>query len=162
MTAARRLFVGTAVCVLAVAATGCSDNQTSKTSPSPPPSSAGKSPSSPGRAVKEDEQGRRAQAAVEVVPPDDPAFVESGLERVADGVHRNSALTPGKEYKLSVACIGQGRMKIAVQDKEGELSCDAVPWVQRIQQAPGQLPIDITADAGASGMVAWQITRATT
>ncbi|MGI5478732.1 hypothetical protein [Streptomyces lavendofoliae] len=52
-------------------------------------------------------------------------------------------------------------MKIAVQDKEGELSCEGVPWVQRIERAPGQLPIDVTAGAGASGMVAWHITRAT-
>ncbi|MFF8287803.1 hypothetical protein ACF068_01060 [Streptomyces sp. NPDC016309] len=52
--------------------------------------------------AKEGEQGRRAKTAVEIVPPDDPTFVESGLERVADGVHRHSVLTPGKEYELSV------------------------------------------------------------
>ena len=93
--------------------------------------------------------------------PDDPEFVESGLERVADGVHALSPLTKGKAYKVSVACVGTGSVAF-LTGREGRkaetVACDGVPEVRRVENAPERLPLDVTGKPGATGMVAWQIT----
>ncbi|MER5963324.1 hypothetical protein [Streptomyces sp. NPDC002057] len=106
----------------------------------------------------EEEQGKRAKSALETGSPDDPEFVESGLERVREGVHSLSPLKRGKAYKLSVACVGTGTVKVVIADRAPRsVPCDGVPAGQRVEDAPSRLPIDITAEAGATGMVAWQI-----
>ncbi|MGA5559240.1 hypothetical protein [Streptomyces lavendulocolor] len=157
MTASRRLLASTAVCALALVVTGCTDGQ----APKPPASSSSesRSPSATAPSAVEDEQGKRAKAAVAIVPPDDSMFLESGLERVADGVHRQSVLEQGENYKLSVACAGQGSMKVVIRGKATRLPCGGGALSLPIERAPAQLPIDISAEAGASGMIAWQITR---
>ncbi|MGI5353850.1 hypothetical protein ACQI4E_00810 [Streptomyces sp. CA-252508] len=154
---ASRLLASTAVFALALVVTGCTDGQAPK--PSASSSSESRSPSSTAPSAVEDEQGKRAKAAVAVVPPDDPMFLESGLERVADGVHRQSMLEQGENYKLSVACAGQGSMKVVIRGKVTRLPCGGGALSLPIERAPAQLPIDISPEAGASGMIAWQITR---
>ncbi|MFJ2060720.1 hypothetical protein ACIOMM_33015 [Streptomyces sp. NPDC087908] len=150
-----RLAVAAGLALASLLATGCSDT----TTPSPTPSGTGKptgtqSPS----ADSEDDQGKRAKAALETVSPDDPEFVESGLERVSEGVHNLSPLKKGKAYKVSVACVGTGTVKVVIADKAPQsVPCDGVPTGQRIENSPAQLPIDITAASRATGMVAWQI-----
>ncbi|MFF3684783.1 hypothetical protein [Streptomyces sp. NPDC002187] len=50
-------------------------------------------------------------------------------------------------------------MKLVVADKDQKsVPCDGVRATHRIQRAPAVLPIDITAESGATGMVAWEIT----
>ncbi|MGW1643099.1 hypothetical protein [Streptomyces lavendulae] len=41
----------------------------------------------------EETQGIHAKGLLEQIPPDSPEFVESGLEKVTDGVHARSTLT---------------------------------------------------------------------
>ncbi|MEU5917388.1 hypothetical protein [Streptomyces sp. NPDC047141] len=146
----------TTAAVLALAsllATGCT---TAAPAPPPPPSATGNPTNT--RPDDEREQGERAQAAVSTTSPDDPEFVESGLERVGDGVHARSPLTRGKGYRLSVACVGTGHVKLAVADGTPRtVACDGVPTTQRIEHAPTRLPIDITETPGSTGMVAWQL-----
>lgn len=158
MTALRKPL--TAIVTLALVsllAAGCTDGATSSGTPSE--SATGKPTSTqspPGEG--EEGQGKRAKAALETVSPDDPEFVESGLERVREGVHNLSPLKKGKAYKVSVACVGSGSVKVVVADKAPQsVPCDGVPAGRRVENAPAELPIDITTTAGATGMVAWQI-----
>lgn len=155
VTALRKPLTATATLALLTAlATGC-------TTPSgTPPESPTKSPtgtrSLPGE--NEEDQGKRAKAALETVSPDDPEFVESGLERVGDGVHSRSPLKKGKSYRVSVACVGTGTVKVVIAKEPPEpLPCDGAPAGRRIMNAPADLPIDIAATTGATGMIAWQI-----
>ncbi|MEW1635257.1 hypothetical protein AB0469_14370 [Streptomyces sp. NPDC093801] len=43
----------------------------------------------------------RAKGLLEQVPPDSPEFVESGLERLRDGVHARSTLTQDRGTTFS-------------------------------------------------------------
>ncbi|MER7901287.1 hypothetical protein ABTX62_35825 [Streptomyces sp. NPDC096046] len=87
-------------------------------------------------------------------------FVESGLERVSDGVHTRSALTNGKSYTLVVVCAGVGKVRLAVTTKppvRQTVECDSVPVRQRITDAPAQLLTDVEGLAGATGVIGWRI-----
>lgn len=108
----------------------------------------------------EEAQGIRAKGLLEKVAPDSPEFVESGLERVPEGVHARSALTKGKTYKVSVACVGTGTVELTIGENghPQPVPCDGATATRPIQDPPEELPIDITAASGATGMVAWQIT----
>ncbi|EFL19365.1 predicted protein [Streptomyces sp. C] len=121
---------------------------------------AGCSGPTPSGSASEEAQGVRAQGLLEKVAPDAPEFVESGLERVADGVHARSALAGGRTYKVSVACVGTGTVELTIGDKAPPqaVPCDGVRSSRPVQDPPDVLPVDITAAAGATGMVAWQIT----
>ncbi|MFC9592021.1 hypothetical protein ACFTUC_19805 [Streptomyces sp. NPDC056944] len=137
-------------------ATGCTDGAPAA---APSPSATGKPPEtrSP-RAGGEHEQGERAKAALSTVSPDDPEFVASGLERVRDGAHDRSPLTKGKTYRVSVACVGTGNVKVVIADgAPRSLPCDGASTGRRVTLAAARLPIDITGTSGATGMVAWQI-----
>ncbi|MFJ7126780.1 hypothetical protein [Streptomyces sp. NPDC098101] len=84
--------------------------------------------------------------------------MESGLERVREGVHHRSPLMKGKTYKFSVVCVGTGSVRVVIDDRDPRpVSCDGVPATRRVESAPERLPVDITAEAGATGMVAWQV-----
>lgn len=136
---------------------GCTDDATPPRTPSASATGNPTGAQSP-QGESEEDQGKRAKAALETVSPDDPEFVESGLERARDGVHSLSPLKKGKTYKLSVACVGTGTVKVIIADKAPQsVPCDGVPVGRRVENAPAQLPIDISAAAGATGMVAWQI-----
>ncbi|MFJ5636700.1 hypothetical protein ACIQF5_29220 [Streptomyces goshikiensis] len=107
----------------------------------------------------EEARGARARAALDTIPPDDAEFVESGLELVSDGVHTRSSLIKGKPYKVSAVCVGTGTVSLVIGEREPQsIACDGVSVSRRVQNAPEELPIEITAASGSSGMIAWQIT----
>ncbi|QIB46042.1 hypothetical protein [Streptomyces aureoverticillatus] len=92
----------------------------------------------------------------------DPALVESGLERVGDGIHTRPKLPRGAPYKLSVACAGKGRITLtirAAKPSRQTVSCDAVPSTQRITGSRNNLEIDTAGAPGATGMVGWRVSR---
>ncbi|MFD8288810.1 hypothetical protein ACFV2B_11385 [Streptomyces lavendulae] len=62
----------------------------------------------------EETQGIHAKGLLEQIPPDSPEFVESGLEKVTDGVHARSTLTQDRTYKLSVVCVGTGSVQLTI------------------------------------------------
>ncbi|TXS31405.1 hypothetical protein EAO71_06700 [Streptomyces sp. ms191] len=152
---------GTAVpafALVSLLAAGCTDGATPSGTPSKSATGKPTATQSP-RGEDEEGQGKRAKAALDTVSPDDPEFVESGLERVREGVHNLSPLKKGKSYKVSVACVGSGNVKVVIADKAPQsVPCDGVPAGRRVENAPSELPIDITATAGATGMVAWRVT----
>ncbi len=162
-TATRRpLAAAAAVALTALLTAGCTDDGavTSGT----PSASATKQPSATPSPLAEGEeaQGKRAKAALATLslnePEYEPNYVESGLERVAEGVHNLSMLKKGKAYEVAVACAGRGAVKVAVADKTSQsVRCDGVPVSLRVENAPAEFPLDITATAGATGMVAWQV-----
>ncbi|MFF6868966.1 MULTISPECIES: hypothetical protein [unclassified Streptomyces] len=146
-----------ALALVSLLAAGCTGGTESSSDPSA--SAAGKPTGTRGlHGESEGDQGERAKAALETVSPDDPEFVESGLERVREGVHHRSPLMKGKAYKLSVACVGTGSVQVVIANRDPQsVPCDGVPASRRVESAPEQLPVDITAEAGATGMVAWQV-----
>lgn len=147
-----------ALTLVCLAATGCTTSTT--TTADPKPSNTPQPTTQSPRAESEEAQGNRAKAALE--PPsrtdEDPDFVESGLERAQDGVHSLSPVKKGKTYRISVACVGTGTVKVTLADKPRQpVACNGVPATHHIENAPAHLPIDITATSGATGMVAWRV-----
>ncbi|MFJ4336996.1 hypothetical protein [Streptomyces sp. NPDC088915] len=161
MTPPRKLMAVAAALALApFLATGCSGEGTAPPS-TPSPSATGRPTATPSPPGEEEAQGSRAKAVLETISPDDPKFVESGLERVRDGVHTRSSLKKGKAYEVSVACVGTGTVNLVIGGNPAQsISCDGTSASRRVQNSPAELPIDITATPGATGMVAWQITAA--
>lgn len=156
-TLRKPLTAGATLVLVSLLAAGCTDGATPSGTPSASATGKPTATQSP-QGESEEDQGKRAKAALEIVSPDEPEFVESGLERVRDGVHSLSPLKKGKAYKLSVACVGTGAVKVVIADKPPQsVPCDGVPAGRRVENAPTQLPIDISAAAGATGMIAWQI-----
>ncbi|CAM5541309.1 hypothetical protein [Streptomyces narbonensis] len=146
-----------ALILICLAVTGCTTSADPKPSATPPPTTTTPSP----QGESEEAQGKRAKAALgqRSLGELEPDFVESGLERVQDGVHNLSPVKKGKAYKLSVACVGKGTVKVAVADGDPEpVPCDGVRATRNVENAPAHLPIDVEATPGATGMVAWQLT----
>lgn len=82
MTMLRKPLTAVAPLVLiSLLAAGCTDDAKPSATPS---ASATEKPTAtePPQGENEEEQGKRAKAALETVSLDDPEFVESGLERV--------------------------------------------------------------------------------
>src|SRR6266545_3218585 len=48
----------------------------------------------------------QAQSALDAVTKTDDSMVESGVERVSEGVHTQPDLAKGTTYKLTVVCAG--------------------------------------------------------
>jgi hypothetical protein len=104
----------------------------------------------------------KAKKALGIAETDDAddLFVESGLERVGDGIHTRTTLTRGKSYTLAVACAGTGNVHLTVTAKppaRQTVECDSVPVRHRITNAPAQIEIDVEATAGSTGFVGWRI-----
>ncbi|MFE8937403.1 MULTISPECIES: DUF6023 family protein [unclassified Streptomyces] len=84
--------------------------------------------------------------------------MESGLERVEDGLHHRSSLVKGEAYEVSVVCVGTGSVRVVVGGGDPRaVPCDGVAARRDVGSAPEELPVDVTAEAGATGMVAWQV-----
>ncbi|MET9929614.1 MULTISPECIES: hypothetical protein [unclassified Streptomyces] len=95
---------------------------------------------------------------LETVSVDDPGFVESGVERVREGLHHRSSLVKGEAYEVSVVCVGTGSVRVVVDRGDPQVvPCDGVSVRRGVESAPEELPLDVTAEAGATGMVAWQV-----
>ncbi|MEU6980307.1 hypothetical protein [Streptomyces sp. NPDC046371] len=160
---AAKLVTGTALAVLALLAAGCTEGSPKAGAP---PVSA--SASATKRAAEvEAAQGTRAQAALELLAPgeadamedpDGPQFVESGLERVAEGLHHLTRLKKGP-YQLYVACVGEGSVQVVASGGPARtVRCDGAPAAQRVVvDAPEELKLDIAGVNGASGMFAWEL-----
>ncbi|MDI3409299.1 hypothetical protein [Streptomyces cavernicola] len=150
----------------AVALAGCSESSGKPESPTkqPAPTSSSKPPSEPDRPDRPDSKlGKQAEAALDTVTVDDPEFVESGLEKVRDGVHVESLLTRGRSYRLGVSCAGKGRVELTVRTEPRpvarHLDCDGTATYVRITKAPARLAIDAEGKRDATGMVAWRISE---
>ncbi|MEU5957462.1 hypothetical protein [Streptomyces sp. NPDC047525] len=131
------------------------ERQKKSESPSTPPSTA----------HDERRLGEQAERAVgaEAIDDSDPLFVESGLERVGDGIHTESELPQGRSFELSVACAGKGEITLSVGPKKPvsqTVDCDGVPVLHRVTDPPGRLRIDTESRSGAAGMVAWRLAEA--
>ena len=114
--------------------------------------------------IDEKRLGERAQEALgtQTIDDSEPSFVESGLERVSDGIHAESAMTRGNSYELAVACAGSGEVSLSVSLKppiRRDVPCDGVPVHQRILHAPGEIRIDTENSSGAVGMIAYRVKR---
>ncbi|MGW5135190.1 hypothetical protein [Streptomyces sp. NPDC004135] len=91
------------------------------------------------------------------------SFVESGVERVRDGIHTRSVLSAGASYSLAVVCSGAGEVRLTVSVKRSAprtVACDGVPVRQRLVDVPAHVEVDVDGLAGASGIVGWRIDEA--
>lgn len=141
---------------LLVACTSGQDNR---------PRETASSPSSSARASSAQETEKKlaaeARTAVEGTAAQE-TLVESGVERVTDGVHSEPFLRAKEEYRLTAACAGDGDAKITFTPAAGiaakSLPCDRSVVSERFV-APESVRLDITGGQGASGMIAWRISR---
>ena len=107
------LLTGAALGLLGIGGVGCT-GQGADSAAAPPSGPAATSPAAPTASAPSDgdadvtAQEKRVKAALDTVDPDAPEFVESGTERVADGVHHRSHLTKGVAYRLTLVCAGEG------------------------------------------------------
>ncbi|MGA5041647.1 hypothetical protein ACPCA8_32005 [Streptomyces capoamus] len=87
-------------------------------------------------------------------------MVESGAERVRDGVHTEPYLTAGGTYQLNLVCFGHGSARMRFTPAHGgteiEVPCDQ-SVVRRRVTGRERMRIDVDGDRGASGVVAWEI-----
>ncbi|MEU3522412.1 hypothetical protein AB0E62_00795 [Streptomyces sp. NPDC038707] len=111
-------------------------------------------------AVHERKLTAQARAALDAVAGQDGSLVESGVERVVDGVHTQPLLSTGRPYRLAVACAGEGTAEI-VFSPGGAAAKRAVPCDRSVvsERFSGDeaLRIDVRAGSRASGMIAWRI-----
>ncbi|MFD4483350.1 hypothetical protein ACFWPU_45635 [Streptomyces sp. NPDC058471] len=141
--------------------TGCTDDADGS-SKSPAKSHAEPTKTRP----THDEQklGKQVKEALgtQAIDDSDPLFVESGLERISDGIHTQPKLSPGTRYELKVACAGKGKIELSIEGgKPGHqtVGCDGVPATHRTSGSRSKLQIDTTAGPGAVGMVGWRISK---
>ncbi|MEE1807053.1 hypothetical protein [Streptomyces sp. BE133] len=159
-----------ALCCVSVAfaafTVGCSSDSGGPSGPSASESSPGRqqkgSAEASGRA--EERLGKQVQEVLgtEEVSDSDPLFVESGLERVGDGLHTEPELARGRTYELAVACAGKGKITLSIALKNPvhqTVNCDGVPFRQRITASAGKAGIDAEGMPGATGMVAWRLDK---
>lgn len=88
-------------------------------------------------------------------------MVESGAERVTDGVHTEPSLSKGRTYKLNVVCVGSGSAHVtftpASAGSKAEVPCDRSVVQQRITTHELPVRIDVDGTNGSTGVIAWQI-----
>ncbi|MEV5317083.1 hypothetical protein AB0K92_05285 [Streptomyces sp. NPDC052687] len=158
-SARARLTAGSvaASAVLLVSCTaGSGDTADASPSPSPTATSSAGSPGTSERKLTE-----RVEAALAGFR--DGTLVESGVERVSEGIHTEPTLTKGATYRLDLACAGTGsarlRLTPASAGRQATVPCDGTVVQQRIA-GDGAIRIDVDGSTGATGMIAWQIDRA--
>ncbi|MFE5792190.1 hypothetical protein ACFQ8C_06355 [Streptomyces sp. NPDC056503] len=112
--------------------------------------------SEPSQREREEE---RAVAAVDAISLEEAEFAESGAQELtAEGVHIRSQPVAGEAYHVIVACAGTGAVRVVVGGQApASVPCDGVAVSRRVQSAPAELPLAITAVGGAAGAVAWRI-----
>ncbi|MCX5226654.1 hypothetical protein ABZY16_08740 [Streptomyces sp. NPDC006553] len=150
------LLTGAALGLLGVGAVGCTGQGAAA------PTSAPTSTPPAGGTAAAAAHEKRVKDVLDRVSPDAPEFIESGTERVEDGVHHRSRLTKGSAYQLAVVCAGEGAVVPVVGGEDiPAVPCDGVPVTHRIASAPAELPLAVTGRAGASGTVGWRIVAVT-
>lgn len=102
----------------------------------------------------------QAQSALNSVTEQGQSMVESGVERVSDGIHTQPDLSTGRSYKLAVVCAGRGKAKIVFTPgktaAEKTVPCDRSVVFERFTSSEA-VRIDVQGDAQATGMIAWRI-----
>jgi len=100
-------------------------------------------------------QARAALAAVQT-----GRLVESGMERLTDGIHTEPSLQAGKTYRLLLVCVGRGTAQLSFEPADtgtpAKVPCDQSVARQRIT-AGKQTHIDVDATKGSTGVIAWEI-----
>ncbi|GAA0640484.1 hypothetical protein GCM10009535_16900 [Streptomyces thermocarboxydovorans] len=136
---------------------GCSGSQDK----GKPPENKSRTPdSAPSDQMKTLQKKAERALGIEEDGADSDLFVESGFERVNDGIHTRSALSKGESYSLSVVCSGRGTVQVTVtaeRSVERTVTCDGVPVRQRITDAPAEMKIDVDGLPGSSGIAGWRI-----
>ncbi|MET7456581.1 DUF6023 family protein [Streptomyces sp. NPDC005574] len=154
----RPLLACAAVSVLVL--TGCSAEQ----APEPAPTrAASPAATAHGTAVRTERRlTAQVTAALDAVTADGGPMVESGVERVSDGIHSRPGLTRGVAYEVTVVCAGTGTVRMVVTPaatgSTRPVPCDRSVVSARLPVA-GAPHLDVRAEAGATGMVAWRIDR---
>lgn len=148
--------------------TACTPNNAATNSTPPAATSR---PASPQAADTQSEEKLTAQveSALNALTDKGSPLVESGTERVSDGIHSQPTLTPGITYKLTVVCAGSGAAEIeftpAGAGPRKSVPCDGSAVFERLM-APKELKpeeesvrLDVRGRPGATGMMAWRISR---
>ncbi|MFG2439629.1 hypothetical protein [Streptomyces sp. NPDC048508] len=90
-------------------------------------------------------------------------MVESGAERVSDGVHTQPGLTDGTPYRLTVVCAGHGAAEIAFTPHDAgstkAVPCDGSVTFERLT-GKSSVRLDVQGKPNATGMIAWRINKA--
>ncbi|MFJ3333074.1 hypothetical protein [Streptomyces sp. NPDC086766] len=138
--------------------TACTSHNDAEATHSPSPTATHQST----EAQAEKRLTAEVQSALDATTDKGSSMVESGVERVSDGVHTQPSLTQGKTYKLTVACAGKGTAEIVLTPSSaGEkkpVPCDQSVVFERIKPK-ASLRLDVVGKPGASGMVAWRINK---
>lgn len=104
----------------------------------------------------------QAQAALDGVTKADGSMVESGAERVSDGVHTQPHLTDGTPYRLTVVCAGHGAAEIAFTPHDAgsttPVPCDGSVTFERLT-GKSSVRLDVRGKPSATGMIAWRINK---
>ncbi|MFD5699540.1 hypothetical protein [Streptomyces lasiicapitis] len=132
-----------------------------------PDESAEKGSPKPTRTAPVQDDPKLGQRVKEALGTDElgdsgPLLVESGLERVSDGVHTRPKLSPGRSYQVAVACAGKGKISLSIRAEKPTretVDCDGVPVMQRTVGSRSNLEIDTSGLSGATGMVGWRVSR---
>ncbi|MGW7042398.1 hypothetical protein ACWGDT_06705 [Streptomyces avermitilis] len=147
-------------CVLAPALlmTACTSDHDSAPESTASPTATHRSP----EAQTEKKLTAQAQSALDAVTDQGDSMVESGVERVSDGVHTQPDLAQGVSYKLSVVCAGKGDMEIvftptSAGSKES-VPCDRSVVFERFV-GKDSLRLDVQGKPGMTGMIAWRINK---
>lgn len=162
--AASRLAVPLAAPLLLSLLTACApdhDTNSSRTGPTPPPPSA----QSAADSQTEKKLTAQVESALNGFSNEGSSFVESGVERVSDGVHTQPELSPGASYQLIVVCAGSGTAEIEFTPADAgprkAVPCDVSPVVERLtpRQSKEALRLDVRGKPGATGMMAWRLNK---
>ncbi|WP_225877327.1 hypothetical protein [Streptomyces resistomycificus] len=154
----RAFLTACAVTTSALLLTACtSDSTDAKASPSHTPTATATAKSTAASEKKLTEQVEAALAGFH-----NGSMVESGVERVSEGIHTEPLLKKGETYRLNLACAGTGSAQLlltpASAGDKATVPCDGSVVQQRLT-ADKPVRIDVNGNATATGMIAWQIDK---
>ncbi|MFJ4785890.1 hypothetical protein [Streptomyces sp. NPDC088794] len=142
---------------LLVACTSESDTEAGGPTPSASPSRSNTA------AQQEKRLTAQVQSALDGTVTDNDSMVESGIERVSEGIHTEPGLTPGATYRLTLVCDGSGVADVDFTPKSTPapkpVVCDGAMSAQRFTAATASLHIDVQGRSGATGMIGWRVDR---
>ncbi|MEV6022529.1 hypothetical protein [Streptomyces sp. NPDC052036] len=143
----------TSVLLLTSCTSGSAENKAGDSTQPPAPSNSATTTGPSEKQVTE-----QAQAALAAVHSG--TFFAAGAERVTDGVHTETILSKGKNYKLNLVCFGSGGAQLsftpASTGPKATVPCDQ-SLVRRRFTGDGPVRINVDGAKGATGVIAWQI-----
>ncbi|MFJ6085460.1 hypothetical protein ACIQI8_29120 [Streptomyces sp. NPDC092369] len=115
------------------------------------------------QAQQEKKLTAQVQSALDSTVSENDSMVESGIERVAEGIHSEPDLTPGATYRITLICDGTGVADVNFTPKSTPapkpVVCDGAMSAQRFTAATASLRIDVQGRSGATGMIGWRVER---